>query len=257
MSLTNLSGAACLLAFALTVPADVYAQKGRALAATGSFRCTAGVAGDDCVIPDRVRDDNGGPYATLSSSGEGSQLNTNGEYYLWFQTGGSTRFLTVDLSEQLAPADCDQNGPCYYQEAWGTTLPTIDIHEGWLRTNVVDALGNELKGGLLALPCGGGAHNSRMLITFSNATQTQAATVSMTLRWYPQAFGPSDYVKITRSSRSVFTIEAPANAATAVLMGAQLVRGKLQNNRTEGVFDMPFKLQVTVPGAPAKAGCGE
>ena len=79
----------------------------------------------------------------------------------------------------------------------------------------------------------------------------------MSLRWYPEAFAPSNFVRISRSSRTVFTIEAESGQATAVLMGAQLVRGKLQNNRTEGVFDMPFKLRVTVPGAPAKTGCGE
>lgn len=252
MSLTTVTGAACLLAFGLGLPTTVFAQKGRALAASGAFRCTALVQ-EDCLPPDRVKDDNGGPYDTLLSSGEGSQLNANGEYYLWFQRGGSTRFLTVDLSDQLPGPGC--NGPCYYQNAW-TTLPTIDIHDGWLRTNVVDALGNELKGGLLALPCEV-THNSRMLITFTNATDTQAATVSMTLRWYPEAFDGSNFVKITRSSRSVFTIEAAEDEAKAVLMGAQLVRGKLQNTRTEGVFDMPFKLQVTVPGAPAKAECGE
>ncbi len=253
MRLTTVTTAACLLALGLAAPATVYAQKAKAVTATGSFRCTAGVPDDACVDPDRVRDDGGGAYSTLLASGEGSQLNSNGEYYLWFQTGGSTRFLTVDLSDQQAAADCDGN--CYYQQAWGT-LPAIDIYDGWLRTNVVDAAGNELKGGLLALPCDGAAHDSRMLITFTNATQSSSTkTVSMTLRWYPDAFDPSNFVKITRHGRTAFTIEAAGGQAKAVLVGAALVRNKLQNSRTEGVFEMPFKLRVTVPGAPAKAGC--
>lgn len=248
--------AACLLALGLAAPEHLYAQKGRPLAATGSFRCTAGDAPDNpCpAAQDGVRDD-GAVYNFLLSSGEGSQLNTNGEYYLWLQSGGEDRRLRVDLSNPQPGQYCETT-TCYYQQEWGT-FPVIDIYDGWLRTNVVDTAGNELKGGLTALPCGA-EHDSRMLITFTNATQTDATkTVSMSLRWYSDAFPDSDMVKVTRHSRTAFTIEALEQSAKAVLMGSTLVRGKLQNTRQEGVFDLPFKLQVTVPGAPAKTGCGE
>jgi hypothetical protein len=255
MRLITAASAACLFALTLAAPEDVYAQKGRPVAATGAFRCTAGVPDDTCPpVQDNVRDD-GAAYAFLLASGEGSQLNTNGEYYLWFQTGGADRRLTVDLSDQIEAGGCEPN--CYYQQAWGT-LPEIHIYDGWLRTNVVDSAGNEVKGGLMAIPCDSLPHDSRMLITFTNATQTSSTkTVSMTLRWYADAFPPSNMVQVTRHNRTTFTIEAPEGSAQAVLNGSAIVRGKLQNTRLEGVFDMPFKLQVTVPAAPAKDGCLE
>jgi hypothetical protein len=137
-------------------------------------------------------------------------------------------------------------------------LPTINIYDGWLRTNVLEDDGvTELKGGLLALPCSTAARDSRMLITFTNATNTNStATVSITLRWYADAFSPSEMVQITRHSRTAFTIEAPDGAAKAVVVGSALVRGRLSGTRQEGVFNMPFKLNVSVPSAPAKTGCG-
>lgn len=249
----------CLLATIVIAGGTVTAQKGppRNPAATGTFRCETGLPGEPCPGPgtDRVRDD-GAIYAFLQSNGEGSQLNGNGEYYLWLQTGGANRSLVVDLADKVSGADCDLAG-CYYQQVWGN-LPTINIYDGWLRTNVLEADGvTELKGGLLALPCSPTPRDSRMLITFTNATNTNStATVSMALRWYEDAFPGSNFVKITRHSRTAFTIEAPAGAAHAVLVGSALVRGKLSGTRQEGVFNMPFKLNVTVPAAPAKTGCG-
>lgn len=246
----------CLLA--IVASATVTAQKGpKTPAATGTFRCETGLPGEPCPGTDRVRDD-GAIYAFLQSNGEGSQLNGNGEYYLWLQTGGANRSLIVDLADKTSGADCELTPEgCYYQQAWGN-LPTINIYDGWLRTNVLEADGiTELRGGLLALPCSPTARDSRMLITFTNATNTNAsATVTVALRWYADAFSPSNMVQITRHSRTAFTIEAPDGAAKAVVVGSALVRGKLSGTRQEGVFDTPFKLNVSVPSAPAKTGCG-
>jgi len=245
-----LSVSLLLAGVAATIPA-VAAKPPKNLAATGTFRCDAGLPGEPCpgAGTDRVRDDGQGTYDFLLSSGEGSQINDVGEYYLWMQSGGQPRSFVVDLSSQVEGADCDGN--CYYQQAWGT-LPTINVADGWLRTNVLAGDGvSELNGGLLALPCNE-TRDSRLLITFTNATKT----VSSSLRWYADAFSPSNDVKVTRHSRTAFTIEAPDGEAQAVLMGSALNRqGKLSGTRQEGVFDMPFKLQVSVPGAPAKAGC--
>lgn len=252
----------CLLATIGIGEGTVNAQKSpRTQPATGTFRCEGlpGIPGEPCPGPgtgtDRVRDD-GEAYEFLLSSGEGSQLNANGEYYLWLQTGGANRSLVVDLTEKLGAADCEISG-CYYQQAWGA--PTIHIYDGWLRTNVLAEDGvTELKGGLLALPCGPTARDSRLVITFTNATQTSATkTVTMALRYYAEAFDPSDMVKITRHTRTAFTIEAPTSGAKAVLVGSAVVRGKLSGTRQEGVFNMPFKLNVTVPTAPARTDCIE
>jgi hypothetical protein len=246
----------CLLATIVVAGGIVTAQKRpRVLAATGTFRCEAGLPGEACPGTDRVRDDNAGAYAFLQSNGEGSQLNDVGEYYLWLQTGGANRSLVVDLGGKVAGADCELSG-CYYQGAWGN-LPIINIFDGWLRTNVLAEDGvTELNGGLVALPCSGVARDSRLLITFTNASQTNSTkTVTMALRYYADAFPPSNMVKITRHTRTAFTIEAPTGAAQAVLMGSAVVKGKLSGTRQEGVFDMPFKLNVTVADAPAKTGC--
>jgi hypothetical protein len=118
----------CLLAIVASV--TVTAQKGpKTPPATGTFRCEAGLPGEPCPGTDRVRDD-GAIYAFLQSNGEGSQLNGNGEYYLWLQTGGANRSLVVDLADQFGdPADCEPN--CYYQQALGSCQRSTSTTAGF------------------------------------------------------------------------------------------------------------------------------
>ena len=249
--------AAGLLAATVAGGHVLLAQKGpKTLAATGTFRCSAGFPGEPCAGVDHVRDDGSGPYDELSG-GEGSQVNTEGEYYLFLQTGGVPRKLTVDLGAAIGASACQLAGDCYYQTAWSGS--EIEFEYGWLRTNVLEPdTVTTLKGGMMALPCAT-PRLSRALITFTNATAASpTGTYSFGLRYFADEFYPSNFVQITRHTRTSFTIEAPEGAATAVLIGNRLIRGKfLADSRQEGVFDMPFKLNVTVPGAPAKAGCGE
>lgn len=215
------------LAMAVLIP-TISAQKGKPTkppqqSAALTFRCAFSTDPlDPCPVgsvPDGIRGDTPTSYASL--------LDGLGEAYLELTAGGG-RFLWLDF----------RNGP--------QRLPSDRRHFDILmldrlifHTNVVDASGNEVEGGLRTLAVGQSSA-SRLKIAF-NTISPSGESIAWAVRFNPDAFPGSDHLTVTRLSSTTWEIEATA-ADRAVL-----VSGVRRTQIIEGPFAMPFTALLTLP----------
>jgi hypothetical protein len=219
------------------------------LAATAAFRCDALTPGG-CLPPsgptddtsDRVRDD-GAPYTYFyPATTEGASINANGEFTLRFIPGDpqGARSMSVDFGAPVqaptcSPATCNPAGPPDF----------LNVTDGYLRTNVVNSSGAELAGGMLGMTCGL-TYESRLLITIPDVGGYWV------VRFYADAFPPSTFVKVTRTNRTTWIIDATGQKSVLLWNGES--KGRPAGPGQEGTYAMPFLIEVTVPSAPA-TGC--
>jgi len=214
------------------------------LAAQAYFRCQA-LSPEFCMT-DRVRDDGGAYEYFYPATTEGASINANGEFTLRFIPGDpqNGRSIHVDFGAQVGAPTCSP-ATCYP----GILPASLDVTDGYLRTNVVNNSGAELAGGMLGMTCGP-TYNSRLLITIPDAGGYWV------VRFYQDAFPPSTFVKVTRNSQTTWTIDATASdQPRAVLLWNGDSKGRPAGPGQEGTYEMPFQIQVSVPTAPLMAGC--
>lgn len=210
---------------------QTHAQKGtrvQSRPATVEFRCAFSVdAVDQCpgdaVLPDGIRADTAGAFA--------AQLDSVGETALNLTTGGG-RFLWLDFRQGPARTD---NARRHFDTLM---LDSVVFH-----TNVVDASGNEVTGGLHSIPIAG-VSRARLKIAFSTLNAA-GQTIGWAVRFNPDRFPGSDHITVTRLSATTWQLEATA-ADRAVLVSG-LERSKTLPLLLEGPFAMPFRSIVTSP----------
>jgi hypothetical protein len=202
------------------------------LPASATFRCAAQTA--DCrsaLAPDRIRGD-GQTYDVV--------LNTNRELQLSLQTGGG-RTVWLDFTD--GPPRCT---------ACRRTFDTLFLDNTLIQTNVVDALGNEVTGGLLSIPVGG-TSAARLKVDFSTLDAT-GQSVIWAVRFNPESYPGSDHVMVTRTATNTWQIEA-TNSDRALLVSSIFRKNGTQQQ--EGPFYMLFKITVVsqytrIPASAAK-----
>ena len=171
--------------------------------------------------PDGIRRDTPLSYASL--------LDGLGEAYLGLNTGGG-RFLWLDF----------RNGPLRLQGD-RRHFDTLMLDSLIFHTNMVDASGNEVSGGLRTLQVGQSSA-SRLKIAF-NTLSPSGESIAWAVRFNPDAFPGSDHITVTRLSTTTWEIEA-TSADRAVL-----VSGVRRTQIVEGPFTMPFKAVLTSPAS--------
>jgi hypothetical protein len=106
-------------------------------------------------------------------------------------------------------------------------------------TNMVDASGSEVEGGLRTLLVGQSSA-SRLKIAFDTLSPS-GESIAWAVRFNPDDFPGSDHLTVRRLSTTTWEIEATENDK------AVLVSGVRRSQIIEGPFTMPFKALVTSP----------
>lgn len=130
---------------------------------TAVFRCAVSDAAD-CpgialsIVPDGIRSDGLGAYAPPPGgepSGPGVFLDSVGEFSLHYS--GEGRAVWLDFRNQIAAPSCGTACKKHFE--------TLTLQSFWIHTNVVDATGNEVNGGLTTIPVGGSS-KARLKVVF-------------------------------------------------------------------------------------------
>lgn len=212
-----------LLAASPLVPAIHAAKPLPERPVTVTLRCAASVPDtlcpSDALLPDGVRSD-GASYAAL--------LDASGELYLDLAAGGG-RTLWLDF----------RNGPGPSCPTCRRDFDTLFLDHVLLHTNVVDASGVEVAGGLTSIPVGG-TSASRLKIAFNRLNST-GQTVQWAVRFNPEDYPGSDHVTVRHTSTAVWEVEAVAT--DRAMLPSSLFRVK-NSDQLEGPFYMPFKLTI-------------
>lgn len=212
-----------LLASSLLVPAVHAAKPLPQRPVTVTLRCAASVPDTlcppDALVPDGVRGD-GASYAAV--------LDSTGELSLDLAAGGG-RTLWLDF----------RNGPGPSCPTCRRDFDTLFLDHVSLHTNVVDANGVEVAGGLASIPVGG-TSASRLRIAFNRLNAT-GQTVQWAVRFNPEDYPGSDHVTVRHISTAAWEVEAFAN--DRAMLPSSLFRVK-NSDQMEGPFYMPFKLTI-------------
>lgn len=204
--------------------------------ATGLFRCPGFEcpAANPTSVPPVLTDAITGDYADLPfAQGDGSTLDTVGEYSLRLVPNG--RFLSLDFSIGSAPcgAGCRRNFTTINLDAANLTL----VH-----TNVIDpATGDVAGNGMLSIPVGE-TWPSRLKLAF-NTTGPNGENIAWAVRFNPYYYYPSDHVSVVRTSTASWEIFA-TDAQRAMLVSTCC---RQKGNTNEGLYVMPFRMKVSTP----------
>lgn len=190
---------------------------------TVTFRCAAAVPDSTCpagaVVPDGIRGD-GAPYAgVLDSSGE----------LLLSLTAGGERTLWLDF----------RNGPGPSCPTCRRDFDTLFLDDVVVHTNVVDASGAEVTGGLTSIPVGASGV-SRLKVAF-NRLNAAGQTVQWAVRFNPEDYTGSDHVTARHTSLNTWEVEGYGTDRSVLESYLARVRNSTQ---LEGPFYMPFKIVI-------------
>ena len=221
---TSLKTVLLLLACSLSIPAVHAAKPLPERPVTVTFRCAASVPDTlcpaDALVADGIRGD-GASYPAI--------LDSTGELSLDLASGGG-RTLWLDFRSGPAPScpTCRRD------------FDTLFLDHVLVHTNVVDASGAEVTGGLASIPVGG-TSASRLRIAFNRLNST-GQTVQWAVRFNPEDYPGSDHVTVRHISAAVWEVEAFANDRSMLPSSLFRVRN---SDQMEGPFYMPFKLTIT------------
>ena len=237
--------ALCLVvAMCLTGNSPSFAQKGGKpkpvdQSATAWFRCNGPNPPDGpspCgregfVLSDSITGD-GWTYVGSGDlwTGTDAFLRDDGEFALDLRSLGG-RFAYLDFRHVIA----EPTG--FHRKTW----PQTTLEQFHLNTNVLDANGQELSGGLTAL-LPGESRPARI-----KAYWTDQYGVSYTIRFNVAAYPGTTNVTATRDSANQWTIEAAEWDIAQLVSPPESSRGKPTGPTDEGFYHMPFKITFTVP----------
>jgi hypothetical protein len=212
--------------------------------ATAVFRCAV-TDPADCpntpstlpVVPDGIRSDGLGAYAPppggTPSTTSGMWLDMSQEFSLILH-GENGRSIRLDFATPLAPPTCGT--------ACRKNFTSLTLNDVWMHTNMVNASGDTVDGGLTNIPVGGSS-KARLKLTFE-VIDNSGTLVGWAVRFNPDGFPGSDYVTVTRPAQNVWVVEATEfDRARLVSPGTRNHRGPLD----EGTYAMPFRVVMTLP----------
>ena len=213
--------ATCVLSIQLHGAKPVVEQS-----ATVTFRCAAtvpdSVCPSDAAVPDGIRGD-GMAYS--------AKLDAGGELFL-YMTHGSGRTLWLDFRNGVS-ASC----PTCRRD-----FDTLYLDDVILHTNVVDASGAPVNGGLKSVPVGG-ATDARLKVAF-NRLNNSGQTVQWAVRFNNVDYPGSDLITVRHVSSNTWEIEA--YATDRALLPSSISK-KHGSDQIDGPFTMPFKATVVSP----------
>jgi hypothetical protein len=194
----------------------------------------------------------GGIFSDVPFAPYSAVFNTNGEFYLNLQPGSSVgRWVDMyfaDRQEGGSCAPCKSNlvqSPLRLGDGGGTG--------GYLRTNLVNSLDEEVSGGMANMPVGT-PMKARFLVTFevsdpdSVSRKNPSGMITFVLRYWP-AYVHAAYVTVTRTGTDSWVIESSDSdglpASGLWDDAARLIRPDGLNPIYEDLWRMPFKITVT------------
>jgi hypothetical protein len=234
--------ALCLVvAMCLTGNSPSFAQKGGKpkpvdQSATAWFRCTGpnpleGI--NPCGRTDSINGDAAGNYVgtgDLWTGGSDAFLRSDGEFVIDLRNLGG-RFAYLDFRNVVS-------APTGFHRK---TFEQAALEQFHLNTNVLDANGQELSGGLNDL-IPGETRQARI-----KAYWTDQYGVSYTIRFNAAAYLGSTNVTVTRDTANQWTIEAFDWDIAQLVSPPERSTGKPTGPTDEGFYHMPFKITFTVP----------
>lgn len=207
--------------------------------ATATFRCNSLNPESPCVpeghfLPDAITGD-GMPYTGVGTwdSGSGAFVRAvDGEFSIDLNAGLG-RWVLLDFRQQVA----GPSAPFFRK-----TFETVALDAFHLNTNLINpSTGLEAAGGLPVMPIGA-AWPSRI-----KAGWVDTYGFLYNIRFNPRDFPGSTHVTVTRVDEKIWTIEASATDVARLVSPGQNTKGKSTGPTDEGLYNMPFKITVTVP----------
>lgn len=196
---------------------------------TVTLRCPYGV---DCVSPDGIESDSGGPYTGQADGLSGPVFDSNKHLY-WPIKGGAGRTLTLNFGEPVGTPKCVATNNC--RKAWDSVV----VYNGQppAIVNPVGTDGLPLEGGFDAIAIGASV-KARGKINFDDPN---GRSLLWTVRFNSKVYPGSGDLTVTRIDENSWVVEAGA-ADLADLVSVPKT-GK-QTMVSDGFYSMPFRMTV-------------
>lgn len=159
------------------------------------------------------------------------------DFLLKFDSTG--RYMLLDFSDPKGGVAC---GKLACRKNFTVAKITKTLLTQGMLVRPVDAAGNDLVGGMQAIPVGS-TYRAKIKMNFPDPA---GSTLWYTLRFNPNDYPGSSYVYVTRTGTKTWTVFAGGNADAADTALAELVATTdgSRNMTHEGLYHMPFSLSV-------------
>jgi hypothetical protein len=247
---------ACWLALAACMVASASAQGKREKPpqkyyGEAVFRCPNTTSMIECTVPvDRIAgtyDDNEAAYPGLGWAGAGL-FSGNSEMHIGLVSGGVSYYsIELDFGDLVGDRPCDATQSCRFPPYSGPII----VSNAEIQSNVVDADGAEVDGGLFSIPLSiqNTSAETRLKIGFRHPADT---TLGWQLSFSATQYAGATHATVTRTGACTWVFEAGADDL-AGLWSFGTIGGKGKSVRIdEGTFRMPVKLTFKAYDAP---GC--
>lgn len=226
---------AVILSLGVFIVATSAAKPPTATPVTATYRCPTTI---DCVVPDRIAGDPGGPYVGNLTTMLGAFLNSEHDFDLRLSNGGN-QLLFLDFREPANTPPCVSTNTCRRAGAYFfDTVTTYSTQPAPALVNPVDAAGTHLANGFLDVPIGA-TMNATAKINFPDPS---GRALVWTVRFNPTLYPGSSYVSVTRIDANTWAVEANGSQVAKLVASPD---GGTRKQTDEGSFAMPFRVTVT------------
>ena len=216
------------------------------------FRCPITSSQTDCAWTDRLYgdpEDNEARYPGLGWAGAGL-FSGNSEMHIGLNADGGVIYYRVwlDLRDQAVPGPCAATFTCRFPSNRGP----FEVSIAEIQSNVVDANGNEIDGGLFSIRVGDTAQ-TRFKIGFRHP---ENPTIAWALTFSVAQYSGATNAPVRRTDACTWVFETNATDHQAGLWSVGQIGGKGKTVRIdEGLFHVPTKVTFQAydaPGCPPK-----
>ena len=216
------------------------------------FRCPNTVSTTECDWTDRLygnqeQNDLGYPFIGTGTNWLGAGLlSANSEMHIGLDSGGVAHYrVWIDLRDQVVAGPCVASNTCRFPLNRGP----FEVSGGEIQSNVADANGNEINGGLFSIQVGNTAQ-TRFRIGFRHP---ENPTIAWTLIFSVAQYSGATNASVKRTAACTWIIETNATDHLAGLWSVGQIGGKGKSVRIdEGLFRVPTKVTFKAYDAP---GC--
>jgi hypothetical protein len=223
------------------------------------FRCAGGPTMDECAAhpEDRIRGPVDETYPFIASGPDapaGAGLfSGNSEMHISLDGGGHGVY-SVDLdfsgmahADSLRPCHATSAG-CRFPTTLGPSALPVTIQVAEIQSNVVNANGDEVAGGLFSIPVGGVGTTTRFRFGFQHPDDPR---IAWHLNFSSVHYAGATHASVRRTASCTWVFETDGDDRAGLWGWGNLsTRGK--NVRTdEGLFVMPMKLTFTALEHPS------
>jgi hypothetical protein len=217
------------------------------------FRCPNTAPPFECALTDGLygnqeQNDLGYPFIGTGTNWLGAGLlSANSEMHLGLDSGGVAFYRAwIDLRDQAADGPCLATNNCRFPLNRGP----FEVTGGEIQSNVVDANGNEINGGLFSIQVGNTAAQTRFRIGFRHP---ENPAIAWTLIFSVAQYSGATNASVKRTAACTWVFETNATDHLAGLWSVGQIGGKGKSVRIdEGLFRVPTKVTFRAYDAP---GC--